>query len=102
MYLNVTPARSTWSSQAFRVLGMAKLYIGAAITSTSAASSSSVSWLERSSEAFSTSLRCSAGFIQPPNKLASRCGTGLMARSRTLISSAGCAAFHWLMKVWVS
>ncbi|MNH37445.1 hypothetical protein D3C79_983510 [compost metagenome] len=100
--MKVMPARSTWSSQALRVLGMVKLYIGAAITSTSAANSSSVNSLERASASSSAALRCASGFIQPPSRLASRWGTGLTARSRTLISSAGWAACHCWMKSRVS
>jgi hypothetical protein len=37
MYLNVMPARSTWSNQARNVVGTLKLYMGAPMTTVSAA-----------------------------------------------------------------
>src|SRR5471032_2112884 len=86
-----------WSIHAFSVDGTEKLYIGAAMTTT-AAISSSTSVSEVLIVCAWSALRASAGVKKAPIICSVRCGTGLVVRSRVTMVSDGWAACHLAMK----
>src|SRR6266700_1095200 len=89
-YWNVRPARVTWSIQAFSVEGMPKLIMATAITTTSAARSSSIRASDCASLSRCSALSRSLGTKMPVTKSSSICATGSLARSRTITLACGC------------
>src|SRR5688572_10391318 len=83
-----------WSKYALSVEGTPKLYIGRPRTITSARRNSLISSSEYSVTACCCSVRDSGFARNAPNRSASRCGTGVRARSRTMTPAPGWAARH--------
>src|ERR1700679_313176 len=80
-----------WSTHAFSVEEIEKLYIGAAMTTTSAASTSAISASANAAAARCSAVRDSAGVATAPSVACVRCGmvVGDSTRSTTVVP--GCA-----------